>query len=44
MATSDDDDRKPTAYLDGELGEAERAALDARNRTEAVLKASALDI
>ena len=30
MATNDDDDRKLTAYLDGELDEGERAALDAR--------------
>ena len=39
MATSDDDDRKLTAYLDGELDEAERAALEARLAADPALRA-----
>jgi len=39
VATSEDDDRKLTAYLDGELDEVERAALDARLATDATLRA-----
>jgi anti-sigma factor RsiW len=39
VATSDDDDRKLTAYLDGELDEAERAALDARLEGDPTLRA-----
>ena len=39
MATSEDDDRKLTAYLDGELDEVERAALDAQLATDATLRA-----
>ncbi len=39
MATSDDDVRKLTAYLDGELDEAERAALDARLQADPPLRA-----
>jgi anti-sigma factor RsiW len=38
VATSDDD-RKLTAYLDGELDEAERAALDARLEADPALRA-----
>jgi anti-sigma factor RsiW len=39
VATSEDDDRKLTAYLDGELDEAERAALDARLGADPPLRA-----
>jgi len=39
VATSEDDDRKLTAYLDGELDEAERAALDARLSANPTLRA-----
>ena len=39
MATSDEDDRRLTAYLDGELDEAERAALDARLGADSTLRA-----
>ena len=39
LATSDDDDRELTAYLDGELDEAERAALDARLEGDPTLRA-----
>ena len=39
MATSDDDDRQLTGYLDGELDEAERAALDARLEGDPTLRA-----
>jgi anti-sigma factor RsiW len=39
VATSEDDDRKLTAYLDGELDEAERAALDARLASDPSLRA-----
>ncbi len=39
MATNDDDDRKLTAYLDGELDEGERAALDARLEADPTLRA-----
>jgi anti-sigma factor RsiW len=39
VATSEDDDRKLTAYLDGELDEAERAALDARLTEDPTLRA-----
>jgi anti-sigma factor RsiW len=39
VATSDDDDRKLTAYLDGELDEAERSALDARLAADPTLRA-----
>jgi len=39
VPTSDDDDRKLTAYLDGELDGAERAALDARLAADPTLRA-----
>ena len=39
MATSEDDDRQLTAYLDGELDAAERAALDARLGADPTLRA-----
>jgi len=39
LATSDDDDRKLTAYLDRELDEAEQAALEARLKNEPTLRA-----
>ena len=39
MATSEDDDRRLTAYLDGELDDAERAALDARLIEDPTLRA-----
>jgi anti-sigma factor RsiW len=39
VATSEDDDRKLTAYLDGELDEAERAALDARLMDDPTVRA-----
>jgi len=39
LATSDDDDRELTAYLDGELDKAERAALDARLEGDPTLRA-----
>jgi anti-sigma factor RsiW len=39
VATNDGDDRKLTAYLDGELDEAERAALDARLEADPTLRA-----
>jgi len=39
VATSDDDDRKLTAYLDGELDEAERAALEAQLSEHPALRA-----
>jgi anti-sigma factor RsiW len=39
VATSEDDDRKLTAYLDSELDEVERAALDARLAAEPALRA-----
>jgi anti-sigma factor RsiW len=39
VATSDDDDQKLTAYLDGELDEGERSALDARLIAEPNLRA-----
>ena len=39
MATHEDDDRQLTAYLDGELDETERAALDARLAAEPLLRA-----
>ena len=39
MATSDEDDRKLTAYLDGELDEVERAALDKRLIDDPILRA-----
>jgi anti-sigma factor RsiW len=39
VATSEDDDRKLTAYLDGELDEAECAALDARLIDDPTLRA-----
>ena len=38
MATSEDDDRKLTAYLDGELDAAERAALEARLGADPALR------
>jgi anti-sigma factor RsiW len=39
VATSEDDDRKLTAYLDGELNEPKRAALDARLASDPSLRA-----
>ena len=39
MATSEDDDRRLTAYLDGELDKAERAALDAQLMDDPILRA-----
>ena len=44
MATSDEDDRELTAYLDGELDDVERAALDQRLIDEPMLRARLEDL